>query len=331
MSVLYIKEQGSCIQKKSERIAVTKGTRTLLEIPVANVENMAVFGNVQVTTQALHKMLEQGISVNFFSFSGKYLGQAASDSSKNIFLRFAQYELYNQLPKRLETAKCIVENKVRNQIFMIRQHRWGDSGYDWKRDVEQMERLLESLPRKETSNEILGVEGMCSNIYFGAYGKMFHCDFQFRGRNRRPPRDPINVLISLGYTFLTKEVSSALDAESFEMYLGFLHGIRYGRKSLPLDIVEEFRQPVVDRFVLNVSNKRMINQFDFDTEDDRITLNEDGFRKFCCEFEEWMTGSRGIHYRNQMKKQAAILKKAILRKVPYVPFHLEDEDVSGEL
>ena len=80
MSVLYIKEQGSCIQKKSERIAVTKGTRTLLEIPAANVENMAVFGNVQVTTQALHKMLEQGINVNFFSFSGKYLGQAASDS-----------------------------------------------------------------------------------------------------------------------------------------------------------------------------------------------------------------------------------------------------------
>lgn len=214
---------------------------------------------------------------------------------------------------------------------MIRQHRWGDSGYDWKSDVEQMERLLASLPRKETSNEILGVEGMCSNIYFGAYGNMFHCDFQFRGRNRRPPRDPINVLISLGYTFLTKEVSSALDAESFEMYLGFLHGIRYGRKSLPLDIVEEFRQPVVDRLVLNACNKRMINKFDFDAEDERITLNEEGFKKFCCEFEEWMTGNRGIHYRNQIKKQAAILKKAILRKVPYVPFHLEDEDVSREL
>ena len=116
MSVLYIKEQGSYIQKRSERIIVTKGSQALLEIPTANVENIAVFGNVQVTTQALHMLLGQGIDINFFSFSGKYLGQAGADSSKNIFLRFAQYELYNLLPRRLEIAKAIVRNKVNNQI-----------------------------------------------------------------------------------------------------------------------------------------------------------------------------------------------------------------------
>ena len=213
----------------------------------------------------------------------------------------------------------------------MKHHRWTKSDHNWKNDIAQMERLLEKLPQKETSNEVLGVEGMCSNIYFGAYGKMFHCDFQFHGRNRRPPKDPINILISLGYTFLTKEVSSALDAESFEMYLGFLHGIRYGRKSLSLDIVEEFRQPVVDRFVLQVCNKRMINQFDFDVEDDRILLNEDGFKKFCFEFERWMTGSNGMNYRSQIKKQAAKLKTAILRKETYRPFCMEDISVSGEL
>lgn len=331
MSVLYIKEQGSCIQKKSERIVVTRGSRTLLEMPVSNIENMALFGNVQMTMQALHMLLAQGVNVSLFSFSGKYLGQAASDSSKNIFLRFAQYELYNQLPRRLEIAKKIVDNKVRNQICLMKQYRWQASDYDWKKDIGKMEKLLGTLPQKETSNEILGVEGMCSNIYFGAYGKMFHCDFRFDGRNRRPPRDPINVLISLGYTFLTKEVSAALDAESFEMYLGFLHGIRYGRKSLALDIVEEFRQPVVDRFVLKVCNKRMINQFDFDAEGEKILLNEEGFRKFCHEFENCMAGSCGLNYRNQIKKQAASLKNAILHKDDYIPFSLEDRDVSGKL
>ncbi len=333
MSVLYIKEQGSCIQKRSERLIVAKGSRSLLEIPAANVENVAVFGNVQITAQALHMLLEQGINVNFFTFSGKYLGQAGADTSKNIFLRFAQYEMYHLLPRRLEIAKAIVRNKVKNQIYVIKHHRWAESGedYNWKQDVEQMEGLLEKLPQKETSNEILGVEGMCSNIYFGTYGKMFHCDFKFSGRNRRPPKDPINVLVSLGYTFLTREVSSALDAESFEMYLGFLHGIRYGRKSLPLDIVEEFRQPVIDRFVINLCNKRMINKFDFDTEGDRVLLNEDGFKKFCFEFEHWMTGRGGINYRAQVKKQAAKLKTAIIRKEPYVPFSMEDESVFGEL
>lgn len=331
MSVLYIKEQGSCIQKKSERIAVTKGSQTLLEVPAVNVENIAVFGNVQITTQALHMLLEQGVNINYFSFSGKYLGQTGADLSKNIFLRFAQYEIYNLLPERLKLAKKIVSNKINNQIYFIKHHRWTNSDYNWKNDIGQMERLLKKLPQKETSNEILGVEGMCSNIYFGAYGKMFHCDFQFDGRNRRPPKDPINVLISLGYTFLTKEVSSALDAESFEMYLGFLHGIRYGRKSLPLDIVEEFRQPVVDRFVVNVCNKRMINKFDFDVEDGKILLNESGFKKFCYEFERWMTGSNGINYRSHVKKQVAKLKTAILQKEPYIPFSMEGASVSGEL
>lgn len=148
MSVLYIKEQGSCIQKKSERIAVTKGSQTLLEVPAVNVENIAVFGNVQITTQALHMLLEQGVNINYFSFSGKYLGQAGADLSKNIFLRFAQYEIYNLLPERLKLAKKIVSNKINNQIYFIKHHRWTNSDYNWKNDIGQMERLLKKLPQK---------------------------------------------------------------------------------------------------------------------------------------------------------------------------------------
>ncbi len=331
MSVLYIKEQGSYIQKRGERLAVTKGNLTLLETPAEQVENLAVFGNVQITTQALQMLLSYGVSVNFFSFSGKYIGQAAADTSKNIFLRFAQYELYHQTTRRLEIAKQIVRNKIKNQIYLIRQHRWENSFYNWKQDVNQMERLLEALPEKETPNEVLGIEGMCSNLYFSVFGNMFHCDFHFDGRNRRPPKDPINVLISLGYTFLTKEVSAALDAESFEMYLGFLHGIRYGRKSLSLDMVEEFRQPVVDRFVINACNKRMINQFDFDLTEEGILLNEEGFKKFCREFERWMTGGKDWNYRSLIKRQAARLKQAILEKEVYEPFYLGETYVSGKL
>lgn len=332
MSVIYIKEQGSVLQKKGERLIVTKNSRALLEIPVMNVENIAVIGNVQVTTQAMHMLLECGVDLNYFTFGGKYIGQTASDCSKNIFLRFAQYELYNCIERRMEIARQIVKNKAGNQIEMIRRHRFCDSGYDWRTDTDQMEKLVDNLSVKQTPNEILGIEGMCSNIYFGAFGKMFHCDFEFRGRNRRPPKDPINVLISLGYTFLTKEVSSALDAESFEMYLGFLHGIRYGRKSLPLDIVEEFRQPVIDRFVINLCNKRMINRYDFDEGENGIRLNEDGFKKFCHEYERMMTGAHGINYRNQIKRQVSLLKRCVLGKSVYSPYAMKEEkNVSGEL
>lgn len=154
-------------------------------------------------------------------------------------------------------------------------------------------------------------------------------------RNRRPPRDPINVIISLGYTFLTKEICSALEAESFEPYLGFLHGIRYGRKSLALDIVEEFRQPVIDRMALKMFNKRMLSKYDFENGEDRVILNTDGFRKFCTEYEKWMTGKGSGEdasgFRRIIRRQVGSLKQFIQKGTLYVPFSLEAEHVRSEL
>lgn len=111
-------------------------------------------------------------------------------------------------------AKIIVRNKIQNQMAVICSHRWEGDAHDWKADLAQMERHLQALPGKTEPNELLGVEGICSNIYFGAFGHMLKCDFQFHGRNRRPPKDPVNVMISLAYTFLTREMSRSLDARN---------------------------------------------------------------------------------------------------------------------
>ena len=292
MAVIYVKEQGALVQKQGGRIVVSKNAQPLLEFPISNIEGIALIGNVQVTAQALHFLLQQGIDISHYTYGGQYLGQTAAESSKNIFLRFSQYELYNNEKKRLDFARKIVSNKIGNQLNVIENYRWEEYP-QWKDDAAQIRRLREKVSDADTANELLGIEGMSSNIYFRAFGHMFHCDFEFHGRNRRPPKDPINVIISLGYTFLTKEICSALEAESFEPYLGFLHGIRYGRKSLALDIIEEFRQPVVDRMALKMFNKRMLSKYDFETEDDRVILNTDGFRKFCSEYEKWMNGRSG--------------------------------------
>lgn len=327
MAVLYVKEQGSYVKKTDECIVISKGADTLLKMPVANLENIAVIGNVQITSQALQMLMIKGVDINYFSFSGKYLGQTAAEASKNIFLRLAQYEVYHSMERRMELARRIVDNKIWNQINIIQGFQFQDADYAWWQDVEKIKEYQSKLWEKRTSNEILGIEGICSNIYFRAFGKMFRGEIRFPGRNRRPPRDPINVMISLGYTFLTKEVCNALDAESFEMYLGFLHGIRYGRKSLALDIVEEFRQPVIDRLVIRIFNKRIFTEFDFSTEEDSILLNEDGFKKFCKEFERWMTdksfAGNEMSFRSRIKEQAGRLKKAIQGNEEYVPFRWE--------
>lgn len=334
MAVIYIKEQGAVIQKKGGRIAVSKNAQPLMEFPVSNIDGIALMGNVQVTAQALHFLMQQGIDISHYTYGGQYLGQTAAESSKNIFLRLSQYELYNNETRRLEMAAAIVANKISNQLCIIRRHRW--EGYsEWKKDAEQIRKLQEKISTAETTNELLGIEGMCSNIYFRTFGRMFCCDFEFHGRNRRPPRDPINVIISLGYTFLTKEICSALEAESFEPYLGFLHGIRYGRKSLALDIVEEFRQPVIDRMALKMFNKRMLSKYDFENGEDRVILNTDGFRKFCTEYEKWMTGKGsgedGSGFRRIIRRQVGSLKQCIQKGTLYVPFSLEAEHVRSEL
>ena len=339
MSVLYIKEQGAFVQKMGERIVVSKNTQKLLDIPVFKIENIAVIGNVQVSTQALHLLMENGVDVSYMTYSGKFLGSACAESSKNIFLRFEQYQCYLDEAQRLKMAKVITDNKIRNQMQVIREHKRKDSEYDWNKDLKSMSEYLRDLSDKKSANEILGVEGICSNIYFGAFGHMLDCEFSFNGRNRRPPRDPVNVIISLAYTLLTKEVSSALDAESFEPYLGFLHGIRYGRKSLALDMVEEFRQPVVDRLVITMFNRKMIRADFFEyPENDMVVLTEDGFKKFCLEYEKWMTGKNSLSgeqsFRVKIREQMAELKSAIRDHRAYRPYSWSEKksgDVHSEL
>ena len=326
MAVIYVKEQGAYIKKLSERIIVEKNNMRLAEIQVQNITDLSIIGNVQITTQALHMLMDHGIDISFFSYSGNYLGQISSESSKNIFLRFSQYELYQDLEKRLEIARTIVMNKIENQIRMIRNFNWKDVEYDYRPDVKELKRLQGLLPDKKTSNEIMGIEGSCSAVYFSCYGNMFKSDLKFTKRSKRPPRDPVNIILSLAYTLLTKEVTAALDSESFETYLGFLHGIRYGRKSLALDIVEEFRQPVVDRLVVTLFNKRMLGELDFETQEENIVLTEDGFKKFCREYEKWMkspvSSTERRSFRNIIHAQAAVLKKSIRNKELYVPYQL---------
>lgn len=327
MSVLYVKESGSTIRKSGETIEVMKQNQRLLTFPVANLDGVSIFGNVQISTQALIFLLEHGVDVSLFTRGGNLVGQALADKSKNIFLRLAQYDAYQDMETRMALARILIRNKVENQEQVLRHYRYKD-GYSPKKELEKMDVLKERLGQCVTTNELLGIEGMCSNLYFAGFSHMIDCEFEFHGRNRRPPRDPINVILSLGYTFLTREVCAALEAESFEVYLGFLHGVRYGRKSLALDIVEEFRQPVVDRFVIRAFNKRMLNEFDFDIEEEKVILTEEGFQKFCREFEPWMTGKKSVqslNYRKQIQEQAVSLKRALQEGKAYVPYRWEEE------
>ncbi len=321
MRVIYIREQGAYVRRVGGRIVVSKNNKNIREVPITQIETIVIVGNVQITTQALQTLMEYGINLNFFSYGGRYIGQVVSESSKNIFLRLAQYERYQNSEDRCEIAKKIIDAKIQNQISVIRNYRWEEK-QGWKESIQRLEEGRKKLLGKTNSSGIMGIEGICSSIYFSCFSQMLKCDIIFERRNRRPPRDPVNALLSLVYTFLTKEVSNALENESFELYLGFIHGIKYGRKSLALDLVEEFRQPIGDRFILKLLNKRMISSDDFVEDEKRgIILNEEGFQKFCKAFERWMFDCNGKeNFHTIILNQIGILKQAIQNHQDYIPY-----------
>jgi len=172
----------------------------------------------------------------------------------------------------------------------------------------------------------MGVEGASTGAYFSCYGKMLTQNFAFEKRTRHPPLDPTNALLSLGYVLITNEIAALVESVGFDPFIGFLHGLRYGRQSLPLDLVEEFRHPVVDGLVQTLINKRSIKEADFHKESNgAVFLNKDALKRFISLYKERMEKSFRekdyyTSYRKVFRKQVEKMERAVLNKEKYQPF-----------
>lgn len=205
---IYIRDQGVYLKKKGERIAVIREEETLQEILVKNIDNVILIGNVQLSTQVISMLMQHGIDISYMTRNGRFIGSTHSGSSKNIFLKIAQYDRYKNPEFRLLMAKNIVKAKTKNQINIIRRHNWGHEDESWKGDVEKIISNLENIDFKTTINSLMGIEGVCSSIYFSNIAKIIK-GFEFTKR-QRPALEPVNALLNLGYTFLTNEIASLL-------------------------------------------------------------------------------------------------------------------------
>jgi len=328
MTTVYLTEQGTVLRKRSRRLVVTRGEEVVKEIPAFKVERILVFGNIQITTQALSFLLDSGIETSFLSFNGRFRGRLAPLESKNVFLRIAQYERYLDSEFTVEQAKRIVEAKIKNCRTVIRKHSSVHSEIDLEGTLEILDQMLKRLSVRTKVATILGIEGQATAVYFRAFGKMCRRDLQFSKRIRRPPRDEVNALLSFGYALITNEMLSTLCAIGFDPYIGYLHGINYGRPSLALDMVEEFRQSVIDRLTLNLINNRIFTAEDFEEKGERGThLRDDSRRRYFMEYEKMMNTSfkdsqsgKKVTYRSLFKIQAHKLATTIQTKQPYQPF-----------
>ena len=325
MSVLYVCEQGCIIRKSGKRILVSRERKVLQDIPVAKLERVWLYGNIQLSSQAAALLLDSGVDVVFLSYGGRMRGHLTGMMSKNIFLRLAQYERWQDREFKKNFAVNIVRGKIQNMRVMLLRYQRNHPEVDFEVTLAGLNQGLQSLEEGIRDNsQLLGIEGHCSHLYFRDLARMLRQDLGFTGRKRRPPTDPVNSLLSLTYTMLSNELACILEASSFDPYLGFYHGLRYGRSSLALDLVEEFRQPLADSHVLSLINLYIFGPDDFRPgPNGAIYLTDDGFRKFFEQYEKKVNlTNKGekASWRDLIIEQVKRLENCIMNDAPYIPY-----------
>ncbi len=288
MSVLYLVEQGATLRKDSNSFVITKEKVVLQKIPAIKVEQVVIFGNVNLTTPVIHHLLDQGIDCVFCSSTGKYHGRLISTESKFGLLRQSQYEAVSTQSLKLAIATQIVRAKLCNQRTMLMRYARERADPNIGDAVTSLQKSLERLQGAGDISSVLGIEGYAGTVYYGSFRCLLKQDLGFQARMRRPPRDPVNSLLSFGYTLLVYGVQAAIRTVGLDPFLGFLHSIEYSKPSLALDLMEEFRPIIVDSIVLRLINNNILTEKDFEPSQDSgmVRLTPAAIKTFLHHYEE---------------------------------------------
>lgn len=279
MAVLHVVEQGAVISKRGEMLVVTKEQETLLSIQAFAVDQVIVFGRIQITSPARDFLLERNIDTVFMTRTGRFRGRMSAYSGGNIILRQAQFRCCENEEFLVSLGKQFVVGKLGNSRAVLRRHQRRIQNDEVERALLRMRRTLANVDKAETLDQLRGYEGDGSAAYFGSLSHLIkQPGFEFRRRSRRPPLDPFNALLSFGYTMLLGTVMTAVQVVGLEPYLGALHAPSQGRPSVGLDLMEEFRPILVDALAVRAVNRRQFlpEEFEYAEEPSFAGEFEDG-------------------------------------------------------
>jgi CRISPR-associated protein Cas1 len=341
--VLFLNTQGYRIGCNDGVIKVKEKDRVVDEVRVSDVSQVALFGNIQISTQTIQLLCEMGVPITFFSMGGWFYGIARGHGLKNVVDRIAQFRHAGDPAACLRFARQFVRGKIHNQrVLFMRNHEQPP-----ERVRLRLGQAREDLEKAGSLGELLGMEGAAAAEYFAEFAGMLRpqeedeipgletnvpeapwARFDFHGRNRRPPTDPVNALLSLGYSLLAKECTVAAYAVGLDPYVGFYHQPRHGRPALALDVMEEFRPLIAESAVLTAINNRYVTPRDFVTAGRAVNLSPAGRKQFFQCFEQRMSTlithpvfDYKVSYRRAVELQFRILARVLTGEIPeYVPF-----------
>lgn len=328
MGTLYVATAGARVRKTGHRLVVSTEEGVLQSIRLRDLERVVLAGRVEVTTPALLAMLEAGVETTLLSRGSRLLGTLHPPGSRNVFLRVTQVKRHQDPTFRLQTGRSIVHAKVTNARRVLQQTARRRPDLDLAPALEALKVAARKALEAPAIAQLMGIEGDAASVYFRAYGSLFLRDLRFEKRSRRPPKDPVNSLLSLGYTLLSGEAVGAVASAGLDPDVGMFHELSYGRPSMALDLVEEFRQPVVDRLVLSLCNRRVFSGADFRTVEEGGQYLQDEARKRFFDYYDRTVNStfqdsrgRKTTFRALLLEQARLLARAIQDGTDYQPFH----------
>lgn len=329
LNTLYVLTPESYLFCRNENVCIRIGENEKLCVPALTIDSIVCFGKMTVSTPLLEYCGEHGISVTFVSETGRFMGRFYGPVSGNVLLRKRQYESMQDEKFCRQLVQSILLAKLRNsKMVLMRASRSEKASVDKQKllhGVEQLSQAVENLLLCEDIDSMRGVEGAAATVYFARFDDMLNGNpggFRFESRSRRPPRNEVNAALSFTYMLLTSLTQSAMETVGLDPAAGYLHTLRPGRASFALDLVEELRAPLCDRFVLSLFNKGQLSSADFDRDEEAVLLNERGRRTLLS---SW-----------QRRKQEIILhpflgEKVQIGMIPYVQGMLFARVLRGDL
>ena len=329
---LYLNSQGLRVGKTGGLLRIKESKKVVQDVRINEICQVNLMGSIQISTQAVQELCQKEKPICYFSQGGWFYGVTSGLNTKNVLLRQAQFRLTGEDWFCQRIARRLVAGKIRNQrTMLLRNHleppRW---------ELRELKRLAESSETASSLQELLGLEGLAARLYFGLFSGMLKRDgkrdgesgfrFDFRARNRRPPRDPVNAMLSLGYSLLTKDLTVACYAVGFDPMVGFYHQLRHGRPALALDLMEPLRPLIADSAVLSAINTQMVSESHFVRAGQAVALTAAGRKNFFRAYELRMDtlvthplfGYR-VSYRRLLEIQARLLAKTLEGEVGEYP------------
>lgn len=333
---LYLNTQGLYVGKSGNVLKVKEKDKVVQEVRIGETCQVNLFGNIQLSTQAIQTLCENEVPIAFFSMGGWFYGVTNGLGVRNIYLRREQFRLAEVPSFCLRLARALVSGKIKNQRTMLqRNHVEPPAGA-----LAFLKCMMDDAERAESLDVLLGLEGNAARVYFEHFPGMIKVDdpddpagkrpcefnFDFTQRNRRPPRDPVNALLSLAYSVLSKDLTIVCHAVGFDPFLGFYHQPRYGRAALALDLMEPFRPLIADSAVLSAINTRMVTPADFIRTGEAVALRPEGRKAFFRAYEQRMDtlvthpifGYR-VNYRRLLEIQARLLVRVLTGEIGMYP------------